>query len=425
MIKKFSKVLLTLLLIITTLSAFSVSFADETEDTSKAVTTSESAEEASSEDQIHNGDLYLFDNNIVMDKLVDGNVFIFGGNVEITGQVNGNLFVLADKVTFNESTIRYSIFVCANSVYYNGACNDLYVATNNLETTYNSYVVRDVKALSSNATFLAAIGRDVDLISNSVNFGEGENIPVIYGSLRYSADSEIEIPEKMISGDGTVTYTKLSDTTNNIDSIADILIPFITFIITVLVVYAIIKKFAPNFYNKLSSEKISFLKLLKAFAIGLLTIIVFAFLFVILLITVIGLDLAFILLALFILLCLMSVPVLTIVITNWLKPALKIEKTSMFCLILVLVSIIIQGLTLIPYASEIMIAIISSTALGLLINILLPHKELTEEEKIAIENTKKLAKENKEKRKKEKLEKKEAKKQEKLETKETNKNEDL
>ena len=56
-------------------------------------------------------------------------------------------------------------------------------------------------------------------------------------------------------------------------------------------------------------------------------------------------------------------------------------------------------------------------AIGLLIYIHMPHKELTEEEKAAIEEAKKQAKEEREKRKQEKLEAKSAKKQEKLKAK--------
>ena len=199
MLKKNFKFLVAIFLIIATFFSYSVCFADNAGDHAKTMTISENAGDNvkatettentvnEEEPEIYNGDLYLFDNNIVMDKLVDGNVFVFGNNVEVTGQVNGNLFVFANKLTFNNCYVRYSIFACANSVNYNGACNDLYVASSTLEMTYDSYVVRDVKAVSSDVIFKAAVGRDVDLSCGKVDFGEGENIPVIYGSLRYSA----------------------------------------------------------------------------------------------------------------------------------------------------------------------------------------------------------------------------------------------
>lgn len=383
MSKKISKLLLTLLLIIVTVSSFSVCFAEVDGEITKAVTTSENEgtttteNTTSTEDEIYNGDLYLFDNNVVMDKLVDGNVFIFGSNVEVTGQVNGNLFVFANTLRFDECYVRYSIFACANSVYYNGACNDLYVASSNLEMTYDSYVVRDVKAAAADVIFKAAVGRDVDLGCNNVNFGEAESTPIIYGNLRYSANSEATIPEGVMGGDGTATYTKPSESNKNTaENAVDILVGFLTCIITVLVIYALAKKFTPKFSEKLSDKKLSVLSILKAFGIGLLATILFAVLFVILLMTAVGVKLAFILALLFAAICLISVPALTIVITNALKPAFKIEKTSMFCLILALVSIVLYGVTLIPFIGVALGFIINILSIGLLLTCLL-KKEIT------------------------------------------------
>lgn len=423
MIRKNLKVLLTILLIVIMSLTFSSSLVQATD----AVTTSETVtdtdtETTTEESEIHSGDLYLFDNKVVMDKLVDGNVFIFGQEVEITGQVNGNLFVCANKLTFNNCYVRYSIFACANSVYYNGACNDLYVmASNDLEMTYDSYVVRDLKALSSNMTFRAAIGRDADLNFNKADLGEGENIPVVYGNLRYIAPSEITIPEGVMTETGTVTYTNTASQETSTTSISEVLVNFLVCIVTVIVIYLLVKAFIPKFAEKIDNEKISPIRLLKNFGIGLVSIIAVIILFILLLITQVGIKLAFVLLVLFILLCLISVPVFAIVITNVLKPALKLDKKPMYFLVLSLVSIILYGITLIPVVGGIFSFLITPIAIGMLINMFIPHKELTPEEKAVIEEAKKQAKENKEKMKQEKAEIKAAKKQEKLESKKTEK----
>ena len=420
MLKNFSKFLLSALLIILTISSLTFCYAteavttSETAETTDAVTTSET-EESSTTDEIHNGDLYLFDNDIVMDKIVDGNVFIFGGNVEITGQVNGNLFVFANTVNFNESYVVDSTYICANSVYFNGVCNNnLYVATNKLEMTFNAVVYRDVKAVSSNIICKAAIGRDADLLCNTLDMGEEEDIPLIYGNLRYTSNNEIEIPEGVMAQAGTVTYTK--PTNINIEttavSVTTLLMGIVTSIVTALVLYFIIRKFTPNFAKKISNQKFSAVQLLKAFVKGLITMIVISILSILLLITVVGANLGVILTLLFATLCFIAVPTLTISITNALRPALKIEKTSMFCLILVLISIVLHGITLIPFVGGILGIVIKLVGIGLLINIYIPHKELSEDEKAA-----------KKAKKQEKIEAKLAKKQEKLESKDAKKQE--
>lgn len=401
MLKKFSKFLLFVLVLFVVTSSSLICFADEEHDHEhdSASTSETNGESTSTEVEIHYGDLYLFDTNIVMDKMVDGNVFIFGNNVEITGQVNGNLFIFADKV------------------YYNGACNDLYVAATNLEMTYDSYVARDVKAMGSNVTLKSFVVRDVDLLCNTLNLGEGEDIPIIYGNLRYTSNNEITIPEKTLVS-GSATYTKPSELNNTTSSVTDILIGFATCVFTTLALYVIFKKFATNFIEKTSNQKFNILKLLKAFGIGLISIILTILLFILLTATAIGVNLAFIIVMLFGILCLLSVPTLAISITKILKPILKIEKNSMSCLVLSLVSVILYGITLIPFIGGLLGLIINITAIGLIITAFIPHKELTDEEKAAKEESKK---QSKEKRKQEKLEAKETKKKEK-ESKKENKN---
>ena len=420
MLKKNLKLLVAIFIIIATLFSYSVCFADNAGDHAKAVTTSETAETTESageeeEQEIYNGDLYLIDNNIVMDKLVDGNVFIIGQNVEITGQINGNLFVLADTLKFNECYVRYSVFACANSIYYNGACNDLYVSANNLELTYDSYVVRDVKAVSKDVIFKAAIGRDLDLTCDNVNFGENEDTSVIYGKLRYSANSEAVIPEGVVTSPDSVTYTKptLSSSNETVSDIMDILLNFLISIITVVAIYLLSKLFAPNFSEKLCNKDFSMVNIVKALGIGFVAFAAVIVASLILLLTQIGIKLAFILIVLFALLCLFAIPALTIKIANILKPVLKIEKTSIFYLILALVSVVLCGLTLIPFAGSLISFILKLVGIGILLDLVIPHKKLSEEEKLAIKEAKEKAKADKEAKKQEKLEAKEAKKKEK------------
>lgn len=427
MIKKFTKFFLLLLLIIIISLSSLTCFAHEGHEHSdtETITTTESTANSSEDDlDIHEGDLYLFNNTVVMDKYVDGNVFIIGNNVTITGQVNGNLYVLANKLAFEGCLIRYSIFACANNVYYNNSGtyeSDVYIAANKLETTWNSYATRDFKILASDVIFKSGVGRNVDLICDNVTFGEGEDVPEIWGNLSYTANKEVTVPEASITSKGTVTYTPSNYITN-------ILVGFGICIVTALALFIILNKLTPKFIEKINDNKFSVISLLKAFAIGLATIIITLIFIVLLTGTMVGISLAVILALLFTILCIIATPVLTIKIANTLKPVLKIEKTSIFYIVIILVSIILHGITLIPFVGIILGLIINITAIGLIVTVYLPHKELIDEEKLQIKEAKKQDKENKEKRKQEKLEakttkkeEKARKKQEKLEAKESKK----
>ena len=427
MLKKFSK-LLFLLFIILTVSSLSICYSTdvapiaETETNNQAVATSDT--ETSTKIEEHKDDLYIIDSNVVIDNIVYGNVYAIGNTVEITGQIEGNLFVIANTLKIDSSVskggyIGGSIYACANNIYYNGASTYLYSISNKLEMTYDSYVIRDVKSRAENLIIKSAVGRNANLIANAIDFGEGENIPIFYGTLNYSSPTEINIPDNVVSNKDTqINYTKLSATAS---SIYDVILDFGTVILTVIALYIIFNKITPSFINKISTNIISIKNTLKSFVIGLITILIAIFFALLLLLTVVGAKLAFILLLIFAVLCLVSVPALSIAITKVLQPALKLEKDSKFVLVLALVSIVLYGLTLIPFAGIVLNLIIKVTAIGLIVSNYLPHKELTDEEKAQKAEAKKLAKEEKEKRKQEKLEAKIAKKQTKLEAKEATK----
>lgn len=421
MLKKFSK-LLFLLLVILTVSSFSFSYATD------AVTTSETDTDTidmstNTDDNIHYGDLYLIGNNINMDKIVYGSVFIIGNTVEVTGQIENDLYVIANTLNIDSSIsngglIQGKIYALAGSINYNGACSYLNSISNNITMTYNSYVIGNAKIASSNATIESAIGRDLELLCNTANFGKDNYFAAIYGNLTYAANNNIEIPEGIVTKD--INHKSLISCLHNYN-IKNIIINIIGSIFTVLVLYFILNKFNKNFIETVSNKKLSFINLLKAFGIGLASVVIVALISLLLLVTAIGVKLAIILVLLYSLLCFISIPTLSIVITKTLKPTLKLKKTLVFLLVLSLVSVVLYGLTLIPFAGIILNLIINITAIGLIILNYLPHKEITDEEKAKKVETKKLAKEKKEERKQEKTKNKMDKKQNKLETKNTEK----
>ena len=385
MLKKNFKILAILFVVLTVISSFSLCFADEEvqNETAKTQTSEQPAEgtaEAKQNQEVHNGDLYVIDTNVKMDKLVDGNVYIIGNNVEITGQVNGNLFVLANSVKFDNSYVRYSIFVCAKDIYYNGACNDLYAASTKLEMTYESYVIRDVKAVSSNTILKAAIGRDVDLETSSLNLGEENQSPIIYGNFRYSANEEKNIAEGIVEGE--ITYnanTPINNSKSIGEQVKSILITFVAVIATAIIVCLVLSKLTPNFVNNLTNN-VTAGSIIKTCLKGLVVLAVGFILAILLLISEIGIKLGFIVILALILIGLFATPLAAIYITNALKPVLKIEKTILYYVVLALVAIILQGITYIPVVGGIISIIVFLLGYGSIVSIVWKSKVVSEEE---------------------------------------------
>lgn len=419
MLKKFSKFLLTFFLVFI-LSASSLVCLADVESELENVTAIETNEEDSTEaeededltESIHSGNLYLFGNEVVMDKLVDGDAFIIGNKVKITGQVNGNLYIIANQICFDGALARYSLYAFCDYIYINNGGtyeSNMYIIANTLDATYSSYVARDLKAVISDVTFKGAVGRNIDLKCNTLNLGEGEDIPLIYGDLNYTANDEITVPDKAV--EGNVTYSK--QYLGN--SLTGILTSFGIAIVTVLALYIILSKLTPKFMENIYENKISAISLLKAFGIGLATIITVAIFIILLAGTRVGILLAVILGLLFAILLIIATPIFAVRIAHSLKNIFKTEKSYVFYILVILVTIIIYALTFIPVFGFVLRLLVNIISIGLITNVFLPKRELTEEEKLAIEE--------KEKLKKEKAELKAAKKQEKKEAKNAKKEE--
>lgn len=392
MLNKKFKLYLILVLVLSLIFSFSlinVKATDEAVVTSEDPEASESLDTPSTEQSVEteeqqptleeiSGDLYLSGIQVNMDKAVDGNVFIIGKNVKITGQVNGNLFVLADTVNFDKSYVASVSYVCANDVYYNGYTNDLYVACDDLEMTYESYVFRDVKAMSSNAIIKTCIGRDFDLVASKIDFGEealstgeentnssevdvsSKEVPLIYRNLRYNSKTELNLIDGIVQGD--ITHNKKLSI-NLLSS--NIFIDFIIAIITVTVVYLLLNKFIPKYDNKL--EKQTLIQALIALGIGLLTCIAVCLVSIILIIIKIGIILGIVLLSILLLLAILSTSIVVIFISKKIFTLLKLSKNYYMYIILAVVAIILSALGLIPYVGIVISIIIKLCGIGLIL----------------------------------------------------------
>lgn len=384
MLKNKSKIVVLLIAIIMLVST--ISFA--TEDTavnenartteSEATTTSEettatneTGENANAEQttpEIYNGDLYLFDNNVVMDKLVDGNVFIFGQNVEITGRVNGSLFVFGNKVTFGENSyVVQSIYVCANELVLNGAANDLYAAASKVDMSYNAFIIRDLRVAAETFNFNGGVGRDAFVEANNFNFStEADNSAIVYGNLTYSASTELSLTNELVQG--TINYSKFdndSDKETTQEIIIDKIISLCETLLYTAVVFLLAMFFAPKFLEK--SKEFVGKKSFVAFGIGLLACIVTVVVSFGLLFSYIGVPLAFAIMALLVIMMSIGFAVTSTCITYKIAEKMKIEKKSLIWLTLAIVTIVIWALKQIPYIGWIVTIIATVLGFGIIL----------------------------------------------------------
>lgn len=336
----------------------------------EAVPTNEAVENTTTEQtpEIYNGDLYLFDNNVVMDKLVDGNVFICGQNVEITGRVNGSLFVFGNKVTFGENSyVVQSIYACANELVLNGAANDLYATANKIDISYNSFIIRDLRVAAETFNFNGGVGRDAFVEANNFKFStEADNSAIVYGNLTYSASTELSLNNELVQG--TINYSKYQaesgeKTTGEI--VIDKIISLCEALLYTAVVFLLAMFFAPKFLEK-SKEFIS-KKSFAAFGVGLLACIVTVVVSFALLFSYIGVPLAFAIMALLVIMMSIGFAVTSTCITYKVAEKMKIEKKSLIWLTLAIVTIIIWALKQIPYIGWIVTIVATVLGFGIIL----------------------------------------------------------
>lgn len=319
--------------------------------------------------EIYNGDLYLFDNDVVMDKLVDGNVFIFGKNVEVTGRVNGSLFVFGDNVTFGENSyVVQSIFACANNLTLNGAANDLYAVGNTIDMNYNSFMIRDIRVAANTFNFKGGAGRDAFVEANNFNFETTSgSSAIVYGNLNYSSNNELELSKELVQGD--IHYSKSGDYTETKSVPEIILSKVVNLLETILytvVVFLLMAWLAPKFVE--DSKDYIGKKALTSFGIGLLAFVVAIFVSLALLFSYIGVSLAFAIFAVFMLMMSISFAITTTCITFKVKEKFNFSKKYLTIVALAVVTLILWALEQIPYVGAIVAIIVNLVGFGTLLS---------------------------------------------------------
>lgn len=181
----------------------------ETSSDENTTENTENSDEETTEDemQTHEGDLYLDEDTVNIDEnqYISGNAYIKAKEVTISAPIDGNLFVQCDKLTIDQAYIRNSIFASAKEIYYNGYCNDLYVICDKMEMTYDSYIVRDMNAIvNSDLVFKTAVGGNANItVKGNIDFGADNDIGLVVGNLKIDTNSEVSVPEGVVEGEFT------------------------------------------------------------------------------------------------------------------------------------------------------------------------------------------------------------------------------
>ena len=332
------KIIILCLLLVFTLSSFCLASSEEANVNKNAVqatTTNEKQEPVS----ILNTDVYIANNNVVIENTVNGNVFVYGSSVTIQGEIQGDLFVLANNLTIkNSAEISGNIFAYATTITVSGTVSDIYAYTSSFSLEKGATVARDLKLYCNQATLTGKVKKDVYIATGKLNFAE-KATNTIGGNLHYTAVQEMQIPEGAVSGE--IKFTKMDTTKTVGEVISNYISKFLRVILYAIIIILLVTFFTSQFTNKItySMSKHPFV----VAGIGIASFIVVPLLALAFIITGFLTYFGIALLALYCLVLSITIAILGMAIGNYFANKFK-NKTKAKTILLSIVSVIILWL---------------------------------------------------------------------------------
>ena len=400
MSRKSLKILLVLVTILSLISTFSLATddtnsAEATSSNDEAVVTSDESGTAaiSDENSAENGetasdgtnkttssteastnhDVYLSGDSITIGsgETVNGNAFVCAKTVTINGQIGGDLFVIADTLNIDGGQIYGNVFALSQSITLNGLIYDFYAACVTLTMGYDGVAYRDLKVNCDNATINGVVGKNINISAKTSLSLDSDCI--VYGDLNYSTASEITVADGLVKG--TVNFDKLAPTSSA--GILGYVMAGLTLLVYVLVIWLLMSKLAPKFYDKVTKMPVK--KLLVSILVGLVAMIVVPLVSIALFFTVIGIPVAFALIAVFAIILAISFATVSINLANKLASKVKVLAKFNNLFAVIIVTLVLWLITLIPYVGPIVNMLLVLCGLGMVLaNIISKNKKSVE-----------------------------------------------
>ncbi len=304
------------------------------------------------EDEVIEEDLFVTGESVVINGTVDGDVYAAGGNIEITGNVTGDILAAGGNI-FISGTIGQDVRIAGGSIVISGAQigKALSAAGGTITIDTTSSIGGSLTVAGGTVTNRAPVGRDVligagSAVLNAPVSGEvlagvsslqlGSNAS-ISGDLRYPSTASTNFSDSA-SISGTVTeITPDQEGLRSIDSRPEDLGKAwfgansafkLWSYLSALVIGAILLHYFPK--TSLAATRTLEVQPLKSALWGLLALLLAGPLFIVLLLTFIGIPLAFILLMLFMISLYLTKLVVGLALGRYLQGQFGWDKLSAF-----------------------------------------------------------------------------------------------
>lgn len=319
--------------------------------------------------------------NISKSYKVNGNSIIGGNNVSVKNIVKGIDMVFGNNVTYKSISDYSAVF--GNVVNVNGTTeNDGFIFGNSINFDEDYKGNRDVFVFGNAVTIRGEISRDVVIFAESViieNAKIGRNVTIysssaevknseVSGKLYYSEDTKINI-----SDDSKVNEKEVVKTENVVipqKTFGQRVVDFLLSLCTTLVLFAAFALIVPALFKRIEN-KLEGVKASNVFAMlgfGLLALIAIPFVSILAFITIVGLQLGFFALAMYVIMLWLSTLFTgyAIGLLVWNK---CIKKDTNILLVGLIGISTLKILTLIPIINAISVIFSILFALGLILKL--------------------------------------------------------
>jgi hypothetical protein len=291
-----------------------------------------------------NGDAYVAGGEVIIDGTINGDLFVAGGSVRVSGKVGQSLRAAGGQLTVDADVGRNATVVGGNLSIEKSAILNGYLATAGGNITITAPVSGNLKVAGGNVSVLSSVGGDLDAAVGMLRLGPEASVA---GNLTYLSDQSatidnnasvegeiikrtpppgvtVEEPEKFAAA-----FAKLRVAAKIISAIA-------AFIVGLILI-----KLFPKYMSK--TKDVLDKKVWRALGIGFLVLILTPIAIVVLLMTVIGIPLALLLGALYLIYVYLS----KIAVIYWAGAKMfpKSSPVAFFVLALLIYALV----TLIPF----------------------------------------------------------------------------
>lgn len=318
---------------------------------------------------------FLSGENVRVDGDINGTTFITAGNIEVNGTIDGDLFIAGQSVTINGS-VKGSVFTAGQDITINGAVeNSIYLAGATLkvnsqikasafvagQTIYiedDAVIEREAFVGGSTIFQNGVVNGDWSSSSDALSIG-GK----IGGDLNYSSKNKAEV----LNGSevvGETTWKKIDNEPSKVTKTmftTTLLIRILFSIAASLVIWFFVKWIRPDFWPNLAEEIA--LSPIRTLGFGALAVVLIPIFSILLIITIIGIPLSFILLSLYGLVLSISKIILSVCIGVWLQKRFSWSGAQAFWLFL-LVLVVLSILGMVPLVGWIISLFIAFFGMG-------------------------------------------------------------